>query len=36
MSSDVFEVFMAENGLDAYEIVKSKPKYFFDAILLNI
>jgi CheY-like chemotaxis protein len=31
-----FKVFKAENGLQAYEITKSKPVYFFDAMLLDI
>jgi CheY-like chemotaxis protein len=36
MSIPFFEVYLAENGLEAYEIAISKPKYFFDAILLDI
>ncbi len=31
-----FKVHKAENGLQAYEITKSKPKYFFDAMFLDI
>jgi len=34
--SQHFQVFKAENGLEAYEIVISKPIHFFDAILLDI
>jgi CheY-like chemotaxis protein len=34
--SQQFNVFKAENGLEAYKIAASKPIYFFDAILLDI
>jgi CheY-like chemotaxis protein len=31
-----FKVFKAENGLQAYEIAKSMPVYFFDAMVLDV
>ena len=36
LSSPFFQVSTANNGLEAYEIVIDKPRYFFDAILLDI
>lgn len=30
-----FTVFKAENGLEAYEILKDKPRHFFDAVMLD-
>ncbi len=31
-----FNVFKAENGLEAYEILKDKPRHYFDAVILDI
>ena len=31
-----FKVYKAENGLEAYEILKDKPRHYFDAVILDI
>jgi len=31
-----FNVYKAENGLEAYEILKDKPRHYFDAVILDI
>jgi len=36
MVKNQFIVFKAENGLEAYNIAIKKPRYYFDAILLDI
>ena len=31
-----FEVSVAENGLEAYEVVQANPRHHFDVVLLDI
>jgi len=36
MISFYFRVFKAENGLEAYDILRDKPRHYFDAVVLDI